>query len=189
MRLLTRGLLIFTFIAASIVASSLKAVTYEVDRSFTEGFSTATLTGTVDVPIGNYVIQNGSPNPFTDVNLTLTVNGTPYNLSVASTDLISGSGQFTIDATPSILTFNAAGDIDNPADLVFHDNIPPIINNQYVIGSNGFPAFEVANTDAGTVGTRGVSFPAVFGLAIPEPSSLLLIVAAGMILSGRRFRR
>jgi hypothetical protein len=177
----------FTFAAASLVTNSSQAVVYEVNRLFTEGFSIATLTGTVDVPIGNYVIQNTTPNPFTAVDLTLTVNASTYNLTNVSTDSIYGSGQFTIDATPTTLTFNASGDISNPADLVFHGNHPLFIN-RYVIGSNGFPAFEVAYTDAGTVGTTGVSFPTVFGTAVPEPSSLLLIVAAGMMFTCRRFR-
>ena len=118
MNKIASGLLIFTFAAASLTASSSQAVVYEVNRTF--GIPSATLTGTVDVPLGNYVIQNETPNPFTDVNLTLTVNAFPYSLTYALTDLVDGTGQFFVDATPTTLTFSTAnGDGSNPADLVF----------------------------------------------------------------------
>jgi hypothetical protein len=83
------------------------------------------------------------------------------------------------------LTFSTANaDGGNPADLLFADPF----NNYYGIGSNGDPHFEVASVaDAFVV--ADVSFPDVFGIAIPEPTSLMLIVAASMMLPCRRFRK
>jgi hypothetical protein len=185
---LASALLIFCFTAATMVASRSQAVTYEVNRSFTDGISTATLTGTVNVIIGNYVIQNANPNPFTAVNLNLTVNATSYNLTNALTDIVFGTGQFFIDATPTTLTFSTAnGNGVNPADLIFSDNTNPSSTNRYAIGSNGNPAFEVAYTDAGFV-VAGARFPTVFGTAVPEPSSITLFSLAMLWLGLRRRR-
>jgi PEP-CTERM motif len=175
MRILTSGLLVLTLVTAWMVTSSAKAVVYRVDRSFTDGISTATLTGTVELPLGHYVIQNTAPNPFTSVDLTMTVNATSFHLANAITHLIDGTGRFIIDATPTTLTFDTAnGNVTNPADLAFADNTSPFSNNRYAIGSNGDPAFEAAITGAGIV-VGDMSFPNVFGTAVPEPSSIVLL--------------
>src|SRR4051794_38596284 len=100
---------VFTLIAIFLwFPVTARAVTYVVNRSFTNGASTATLTGTLDVPIGDYIIQNSSASPFTNVNLSLTVNAVSYNLVHALTDLINGTGQFGINATPTALSFSVA---------------------------------------------------------------------------------
>jgi hypothetical protein len=107
---LKRSLRLF-FLAAAMVISALidarpaAAATYDVNLSFTGG-GTASLVGTVDLPLGNYTIMNGAPNPFTAINLTLTVNGTPFSLVQADLSLITGTGQFLIDANASTLIFN-----------------------------------------------------------------------------------
>src|SRR6266446_1184759 len=93
---------------ALIISNSAQAAQYHVNRSFTDGSSSATLTGTLDIPMGSYTIQNSGPSPFTAVNLTLTVNGTPFTLTHALTGVIHGTGQFLISATPTTLTFNTA---------------------------------------------------------------------------------
>lgn len=187
MRNLTSGLLVLALVTASIVASISQAAVYEVDRSFSSGLHTATLTGTVSLPVGYYDIQNGMPNPFTAVNLTLTVDATPYHLTHALTDVIYGTGQFLIDASPTDLRFVASGDATNPADLVFSDNTDPFAFNRYAIGSNGVPEFQTAITEEGIV-FGDVRFPDTFGIAIPEPVSITLYALA-MLWPGLRRRR
>src|SRR5215213_7491426 len=111
---------------------SARAVVYNVNRSFSDallgGFSTATLTGTLDSPIGHFVIQNHSASPFTSVNLSLNVNATSYNLHNALTYLVLDGGQFIIDATPTTLTFNTNSIY--AADLVFSDHTDTSSHNR-----------------------------------------------------------
>ena len=156
--------------------------TYYVDRSW----STATLIGPLEIPMGNYIIQNQGPSPFTSVNLTLTVNGTPYAVNNVHTDLIYGTGAFTIDAGPIALIFDASGDGSNPADLVFSDS-PINIDNRYAIGANGDPGFEIGFTDAGSVVQTGLTFPLTFAV-VPEPTTfaLLGVVSLALVMARRR---
>jgi hypothetical protein len=69
----------FSVILAVIILGAIfrgaNGVTYTVSRSWTDGIGTASLVGTVDVPLGNYTIMNSGADPFTNVSLTLTVNG------------------------------------------------------------------------------------------------------------------
>jgi hypothetical protein len=147
---------------------------YTVNRSF----GNASLVGTVDVPTGHYTIMNGTPNPFTAVALTLTVNGASYNLTSAFTDYISGTGQFIIDATSTTLTFDTANaDLSNPADLGFSD---PSAQNLYLIGTDEVPHFEGAWTGAGNeVGE--VLFPLAFNVG-GEPPPLCTITCPANIV-------
>jgi hypothetical protein len=166
------------FVSISItlwLAVTAQAVVYNVNRSFTDGVLTATLTGTVSLPVGNHVIQNQGPSPFTNVNLSLTVNSTSYNLVNTLTDLIQGSGQFLINATPTTVTFSTNG--ISAADLVFSDTTQVFDNNRYVIGTDSTPMFEVAYTNSGDV-LAFPTFPVLFGTAVPEPSSVLLCLTA-----------
>jgi hypothetical protein len=112
--------------AVMLIASSAQALIYTIDRSITDGVAdaTANLTGTLDIPVGNYTIQNSSASPFTSVNLTLTVLGTPYIVDNVLTGIIRGTGQFFVDAGSTTLTFSTANsNVSNPADLEFSDNI------------------------------------------------------------------
>lgn len=171
-------------VSVLINARSAEAATYDVNLSFTGG-GTASLVGTVDLPLGNYTIMNGAPDPFTAVNLTLTVNGTPYSLVQADTSLIHGTGQFLINANASTLIFNTANtDGKNPADLTFRT---ASTNDRYIIGSDFTPAFEAAYTSAGDVLNTNITFPTQFGTIVPEPSTLILFsFAAGAFLMLRR---
>jgi len=171
-------------VSVLINARSAEAATYDVNLAFTGG-GTASLVGTVDLPLGNYTIMNGAPNPFTAVNLTLTVNGTPYSLVQADTSLIFGTGQFLINANASTLIFDTANsDAMDPADLTFRT---ASTNDRYIIGSNGIPAFEAAYTSAGDVLNENITFPVQFGTIVPEPSSLVLFsLGAGAFLMRRR---
>jgi hypothetical protein len=168
--------------ALMLIASSAQAQIYNVDRSFTDGVNNATLIGTVEIPLGSYTIQDSSASPFSSVNLTLTVAGTPYTVDNVLTGIISGTGQFLIDATPTTLTFNTANsNASNPADLVFSDNSIVYDNDRYVIGSNGDPQFEAAYTGAGSVISTAVTYPTVFGTAaVPEPTTLALVGLSGL---------
>ena len=161
---------------------SARAVVYNVNRSFTNGASTATLTGTLDSPIGHFVIQNAGPSPFTSVNLSLTTNATSYNLTNALTGIIQG-GQFIIDATPSTLTFNTNS--VGSADLVFSDQSDPYGNNRYVIGYDSIPGFQAAYTNNAAFYVAA-TLPTIFGTAVPEPSALFLLGIGAISLLGYR---
>jgi hypothetical protein len=167
-----------------------RAVVYNVNRSFRDiGTPAGTLTGTVTAPIGNYVVQNQSASPITNVNLTLNVGGASVNLTSVSTLFVRGSGQFLINATPTTLTFSTANaNGSNPADLTFL--FSDFNTNFYGIGSDTLPMFEVGITNAGSASAK-VTFPTVFGTAdVPEPSSLLLLAAAAISLrSAIRIKR
>ena len=159
-----------------VIASSARAVTYQVNRSW--GGGAATLAGTVDVETGHYTIMNGGAAPFTNVMLTLTVNGTPFILDHADTSQIVGTGEFIIDATITSLVFNTANtDSGNPADLNFFDSINI---NRYVLGSNGNPHFEAGYTTAGEV-IGDIGFPFLFGSAV---SGALELASAASIQRG-----
>lgn len=166
------------------------AEAYVINRSISNGASVATLVGTLDIPIGSYLIENESESPFTDVDLTMTVDSVSFGLDRSLTDVIFGDGQFFIEATPTSLIFDAIGNNANPADLVFSDNMYSFANNRWAIGSDGSPAFEVANSDNGDVLTNAFSFPVTFGTVVPEPSSMLcLSVLCFAILPNVRRRR
>jgi hypothetical protein len=161
------------------IAGSAQAITYQVNQSW--GGGTATLVGTVDVPLGTYTIMNGGAAPFTNVMLTLTVNGTSFTLDHADTSQIFGTGEFIIDATMTSLTFDTANsDSGNPADLNFYDSIN---TNRYVLGSNGNPHFEGGITTAGEV-FDDISFPFFFGTAAGGGITLTADVFRG---GGKRY--
>ena len=190
MKKLTRFLFVLSLAATTTLVPSAQATLYMVNRSFTEGSSTATLTGTLDIPNGNYTIQNSSASPFTAVNLTLTVNGTSYILANALTNLIYRTGQFFINATPTSLTFKTAnGNSGNPADLTFSETTSPI-SPRYIIGYDGSPGFEAAYIGEGGAGSVAASatFPIVFGNAVPEPHTAMLLSLSlvGMLAALRR---
>jgi hypothetical protein len=140
----------------------------------------------VDVPLGDYTIMNSGPSPFTNVALTMTINGVPYLLVRADTLQITGTGQFIINASASSLLFSTANaNGTNPADLVFSDATSdrfsdPLHAVGYGIGTDGDPAFE--NAVAGTTAAvSSVSFPFVFGTAsVPDTGPTLLMFGIGL---------
>jgi hypothetical protein len=178
------------FVAVSMCATRAMAATYAVNRSFREGITTAMLSGTVAIPFGDYVLQSLSASPFTNVDLTLKVNATSYHLDRALTGIIGGTGRFLISADAANLEFNTTGgNGSNPADLVFSDTTNAENNNRYVIGSNGNPGFEAAYTNTGSA-IADLSFPIVFGIAVPEPGGLssLSLGMLGLFMRRRRAR-
>jgi hypothetical protein len=181
------GVVVFAAVLTLTSASSSFADVYTVKRTWNDGPDTASLTGTVALPTGSYTIMNGTPNPFTAVNLTLDINGVPHSLTQANMSNIFGTGKFFITATNADLTFNTAGgNGSNGADLFF---LPPTNTGySYVIGSDGNPAFQNAFMPGGDV-ISSVSFPTVFGVT-PEPACLGLAALAPLALMrrGRRIR-
>ncbi|NCQ96525.1 MAG: PEP-CTERM sorting domain-containing protein [Microcystis wesenbergii Mw_QC_S_20081001_S30D] len=166
-----------TSLAAMLTPVAATAVTFTVNRSWS-GSATASLVGTVDVPVGSYTIQNGTPNPFTNVNLILTVNGNPFPvLNAANTSGISGTGQFLVNATSSTLTFNTANaNGSNAANLAFVNSSTGLGGPLYAIGFDSIPGFEVAFGTTPNV-LASVAFPVTFGTVqqvqqVPEPASL-----------------
>ena len=167
-----------TSLAAMLTPVAAKAITYTVNRSWSSGSDNASLVGTVDVPIGSYTINStGTPNPFSNVNLTLTVNGTPFTLDTATTSGVFGTGQFLVNATSSTLTFNTANaDGSNPADLAFLNSSTGFGGPFYVIGTDGDPGFEIAINTSPNV-AASVALSVTFGTVqqvqqVPEPASL-----------------
>jgi hypothetical protein len=180
----TVGILVVVVTTSS---SSTFADDYSVNRSWNDGANTASLVGTVSLPQGSYTITNGTPNPFTAVNLTLTANAVSYALDQANTSLVFGTGEFHISATASTLTFDTANaNGSNPADLRFTSSVS---SDRYAIGYDGNPGFQLASTSTASV-EASQSFPTVFGVAVPEPTLaapiLLTLLAAH---TGRRRRR
>jgi hypothetical protein len=166
-----------TSLAAMLTPVAATAVTFTVNRSWSESGNNASLVGTVDVPVGSYTIQNGTPNPFTNVNLTLTVNSNPFTLNTADTSLVSGTGQFLVNATSSTLTFNTANaDGTNPANLAFVNSSTGFGGPFYLIGTDGDPGFEIAINTSPNV-AASVALSVTFGTVqqvqqVPEPASL-----------------
>ncbi len=176
------ALMSMIMIGACVAASAVSAnpITYDVSRTWTDGTATATLTGTVDVAVGSYSVMNQGPAPFTDINLVLTVDGSPFDLTFADTSLITGSGQFLINATASTLIFDTVNfDSTNPADLSFGLRS----GDHYTIGSDGVPGFESAFTSAGNP-LMLLNLPVIFGTArgnsVPETGSTIWFLAVSL---------
>ena len=183
------GMALLAITVALVTPRSALATFYTVNRSFSQNGNIATLVGTVGVANGSYTIENSSPSPFTSVNLTLTVAGTPYTVDNVVTALIFGTGQFSNNATSTTLTFSTANfNGFNPADLEFLDATG---TNAYIIGSDGSPDFQVANTAAGKVIDDSMALPTVFGVAaVPEPSTMRFAgVMLAIICSVKLFRK
>jgi hypothetical protein len=193
-----------TSLAAMLTPVAATAVTFTVNRSWSNGSNNASLVGTVDVPIGSYTINStGTPNPFTNVNLTLTVNGTPFTLDtvVIPSGSISGTGQFLVNATSSTLTFNTNVSGFNAARVRFQNSGNPFGNRWYEIGTFlDFFTFQLVNFE-GSIASPGftevvasVSLPVTFGTAqtaqqVPEPASLFGLGVLGTLGVGSTLKR
>ncbi|MBD2621441.1 PEP-CTERM sorting domain-containing protein [Microcystis flos-aquae FACHB-1344] len=183
-----------TSLAAMLTPVAATAVTFTVNRSWSQSGNNASLVGTVDVPIGSYTIQDGTPNPFTNVNLTLTVNSNPFTLNTADTSFIYGTGQFLVNATSSTLTFNTANaDGGNPANLTFVNSFTGLSAPRYLIGSDGAPGFEIAIDTSPDVGAL-LAFPVTFGTVqtvqqVPEPASLFGLGVLGTLGAASTLKR
>ncbi|MCZ8039633.1 MAG: PEP-CTERM sorting domain-containing protein [Microcystis sp. LE17-20A] len=193
-----------TSLAAMLTPVAATAVTFTVNRSWSNGSNNASLVGTVDVPIGSYTINStGTPNPFTNVNLTLTVNGTPFTLDtvVIPSGSISGTGQFLVNATSSTLTFNTNVSGFNAARVRFQNSGNPFGNRWYDIGTFlDFFTFQLVNFE-GSIASPGftevvasVSLPVTFGTAqtaqqVPEPASLFGLGVLGTLGAASTLKR
>ena len=183
-----------TSLAAMLTPVAATAVTFTVNRSWSQSGNNASLVGTVDVPIGSYTIQDGTPNPFTNVNLTLTVNSNPFTLNTADTSFIYGTGQFLVNATSSTLTFNTANaNGGNPANLTFVNSFTGLSGPRYLIGSDGALGFEITIDTSPNVGAF-LAFPVTFGTVqtaqqVPEPASLFGLGVLGTLGAASTLKR
>ncbi len=194
-----------TSLAAMLTPVAAKAVTFTVNRSWSQSGNNASLVGTVDVPIGSYTIDStGTPNPFTNVNLTLTVNGNPFTLDtvvVIPSGSIIGTGQFLVNATSSTLTFNTNVSGFDRATVRFQNSGNPFGNRRYEIGTFlDQSTFQPVNLEGSTASpgftevVASVSLPVTFGTAqtaqqVPEPASLFGLGVLGTLGVGSTLKR
>lgn len=185
-------MLVLGVAVASMIASSAQATRYKVYRSFTTNDLTAELTGTLDIPIGHYVLEHNSPSPFTDLNLTVNMNGTPFPLVYAITGGVTSNTQFIVEATSTALTFSTANEIPGMNTyLAFTDKTLYFLPNRYIIGSYFGTDMELAQTtidDGVQQAEANLTFPVIFGTAIPEPSTALLLCIGALGIATLRRR-
>jgi hypothetical protein len=193
-----------TSLAAMLTPVAAMAVTFNVNRSWSQGSDTASLVGTVDVPLGSYTIQNGTPNPFTNVNLTLTVNGNAVTLNAVDINNTFAPAQFLVNATSSVLTFNAdiSGCSDDcESELEFINSSQGTSGPFYRIQSVSF--FGVSeSTEQGVIRSpftnvvSSTNFPVTFGTAqqqpptsVPEPTATVGLLGLGLLGVGSALKR
>ena len=204
-KITTAKSLVGSFFAVALIAwtmtitPSANAIFYDVSRSWSDPFGgSASLIGTIDVPLGSYTIMNKGPSPFTSVSLTLMVkddtgfSSGPLHLDHADTSFISGTGQFLISATASSLIFDIANaNSQNFAELDFLDSTH-FNQNGYAIGSSfGTPHFQSGFFGDNFVFDSSISFPNVFGTAasVPDTGSTLAMLSISLLGLGLGFNR
>jgi hypothetical protein len=188
-----------------VAAMAIPAVTtFNVNRSWSDASGTASLVGTVDVPVGSYTIQNGTPNPFTNVNLTLTLNGNAVTLNAVDLTDTLAPAQFLVNATSSVLTFNAdiSGCSDDcESELEFINSSQGTSGPFYRIQSVSF--FGVSeSTEQGVIRSpftnvvSSTNFPVTFGTAqqqpptsVPEPTATVGLLGLGLLGVGSALKR
>ncbi|TRU86999.1 MAG: PEP-CTERM sorting domain-containing protein [Microcystis novacekii Mn_MB_F_20050700_S1] len=195
-----------TSLAAMLTPVAAMAVTFNVNRSWSEGTNNASLVGTVDVPVGSYTIQNGSPNPFTNVNLTLTINGNAVTLNAVNLTETSAPAQFLVNATSSVLTFNP--DVSGcsfgaicQSQLEFIDSSQGLSGPFYRIQSVFSLGFS-QNEEYGVIRspftgvTSSINLPVTFGTAqqqpptsVPEPTTTVGLLGLGLLGVGSALKR
>ena len=191
-----------TSLAAMLTPVAAKAVTFTVNRSWSNGSDNASLVGTVDVPIGSYTINStGTPNPFSNVNLILTVNSNTFTLDAANTSGVFGTGQFLVNATSSTLTFNTNVSGFDRAKVRFQNSGNPLGNRLYEIGTFLDPfTSQLVNLEGSTASpgftevVASVSLPVTFGTAqtaqqVPEPASLFGLGVLGTLGAASTLKR
>ena len=187
------GVTSLSAVLSLVAVNPVRAVTFNVvgaswtDTIYGTGLP-ASLTGTVDIPIGTY---SYSPNtsvsaPFTAFNLTLNVNGTASTRTGAN--IFTGStSSLTLTASATDLKFISTSGADGSAAYLFFSGS----DGDYIIGSDGNPGFQSASGSAGISATNR-SFPTVFAVSsntqsVPEPSTIPgLLLTGGSLLVLRR---
>jgi len=160
-----------------------QAVVYNVNRSFADENGPASLIGTADIPLGHYELQGiGLFDGFNSYQLLVNIDGFTEVLSVTGSAHIStyGTGKFLIDATESQLIFSTANTDVNSYAYFYFDGA---LGARFAVG--GPPNSEGAWMPINDVHNL-VTFPLVFGTAIPEPTLLAL---AGICAFFRCLRR
>ncbi|TRU94088.1 MAG: PEP-CTERM sorting domain-containing protein [Microcystis wesenbergii Mw_QC_B_20070930_S4] len=196
-----------TPVAAMAIPAIPAVTTFNVNRSWSDGSDTASLVGTVDVPLGSYTIQDGAPNPFTNVNLTLTVNGNAVTLNAVDLTDTSAPAQFLVDATSSVLTFNP--DVSDPgcssssicsSSLEFIDSSLGLSGPRYSIQLASVfgisESIELGLIPAFTSVSSSPNFPVTFGTAqqqpatsVPEPTATVGLLGLGLLGVGSALKR
>lgn len=177
------------------LGSNATAATFSVNRSWNNlgnPTQTASLVGTVEIPLGSYSVDIGDPDPFTSVDLLLTVNGNSFNLTDASTGTITpDTVDFLIEATETALIFDVsnvtAGD---RGFLAFIGMNTPVysIGRDFAIASEA--TFGADGFGSGPDVSASINLPVIFGTnvdAIPEP--LTIFGATGADGFGAMFKR
>lgn len=168
-------------------------VDQKIDRQGGMGLTAggASLTGLVEIPNGTHVIATSGVNPFTTIDLLLTVNGKSAQLD-SFMAVPSPYAFFTLTATESELVLDMSRSTPWPtvAALQFYSGPgnPSGIQGSYTIGSTWDwrslqrnSSFGFMLDDSLSVGTGSVRGPWRIGeavSAVPEPSTYLAGIGA-----------
>ena len=172
-------------VVVSAGASRASALTYSVNQLISDGITSATVTGTIDVALGDYTFTDGD-SPFSSVNLLLTIGASTYDLNAAGVTG-DGTGQLFVSATSGFLTLNATPSVE----LMF-----------FKFGE--FGAYQIihgSTTEHMVIGSdfvsAAVTLPMVLGTAsggtgVPDGSATVLLLGGALMIVGcirRRGRR
>jgi hypothetical protein len=189
------GVTSLSAVLSLVAVNPVRAVTFNVvGASWTQGSNSASLTGTVDIPIGTYTFAPGqlfgAPAPFTGFDLNLNINGrnsTPIFSSIRT----GATSSVTLTATAADLQFSTSGASDSSvAYLLFND-----FTSSYFIGSDAIPGSQFASGYGDAV-FASRSLPTVFAVSsdaqsVPEPTTIpgLLLTGGSLLLLRRCYRK
>ncbi|MEA5576090.1 hypothetical protein [Anabaena sp. UHCC 0451] len=160
---------------AAILASATpsKALTFNVNQSWTGSFAgngnVATLTGTVDIPVGNYTRNNGNQSsPFTGVNLTLNINGVSDALNASSLNIVNTLASYFINVSSADIKISTSGASGAGSNYLLFTSTST--SSRVLFGSDANPAFVFGSLSSGTLAVTDSSFPLTLGTVAPTPT-------------------
>lgn len=158
-------------VVVTVGASRASALTYTVNQLISDGTLSATVTGTIDVGLGDYTLTDGG-TPFSSVNLLLTIGSSTYELNAAGVTG-DGTGQLFVSATSEFLTLNATPSVElhffKFGDFGAYQIIHGSTTEQMVIGSDFVSA--------------AVTLPMVLGTVpsgVPDGSATVLLLGSAL---------